>query len=270
MAQNALVTGASAGLGRELVRQLVRDRGMTVLATARRLDRLEALAAELPAGRVLVEAGDLADRDFRRRLWERAEALPGGLDLLVNNAGLGHYAFFPDQDPEVIRRIFEVNLFALIDLSQRAARQMAARGSGQIVQISSILGFVGIPYSAAYVASKHAVNGLVKSLRYELRGTGVRVWAACPARTLSEFNEVALADPASTGRLPHGEPTERVVRGILRGLDGRARFLMPTWNAWAIVKCAAWFPWCFEALMDRWSAGHFRRELEEARGRPAG
>src|SRR5215207_3684800 len=80
MPRHALVTGASSGLGRELVRQLVHDRGMTVLATARRLDRLEALAAELPEGRVVVVDGDLADPDFRARLWERAEALPGGID----------------------------------------------------------------------------------------------------------------------------------------------------------------------------------------------
>src|SRR3954454_8078965 len=99
MLQNALVTGASAGLGRELVRQLVVDRGMTVLATARRSDRLESLAAELPEGRVIVVPGDLADPDFRRQLWESAERLPGGIDLLVNNAGVGHYAEFADQDP---------------------------------------------------------------------------------------------------------------------------------------------------------------------------
>ena len=95
---NALVTGASSGIGRELVCQLVRDRGMTVLATARRRDRLESLSAELPPGRVQIFAGDLADQAFRQALWEKAEAMPGGLDLLVNNAGLGNYSELEAQD----------------------------------------------------------------------------------------------------------------------------------------------------------------------------
>jgi short-subunit dehydrogenase len=265
MGPNALVTGASSGLGREMVVQLVRDRGMTVLATARRRDRLDELAASLPAGTVLVEAGDLADPDFRERLWARAEGLPGGLDVLVNNAGLGHYADFADQDFEAVRRVIEVNLMALMDLTQKAARHMRARGSGQIVQISSVLGFIGKPYSAAYVASKHAVNGLVKSLRYELRGTGVLVWAACPGRTESEFSTVALADPNLTGPAHGGEPVDKVVRAIVRGLDGRRAFLLPTWSAWWAVALAHWLPGPFEWFMERWAPGFFRREIERAR-----
>ena len=268
MTRNALVTGASAGLGRELVRQLVLDRGMTVLATARRADRLEALAARLPDGRMLVEPGDLTDPDFRRRLWLRAEGLPGGVDLLVNNAGVGHYAPFEEQDFEAIRQIVEVNVIALMDLTQLAVAHMKARGSGQVLQISSILGFMGLPYSSAYVASKHAVNGLVTSLRYELRGTGVRVWAACPARTESEFSRAALGGTDPAGPLPKGEPTDKVVRGIVRGLDGHSAFLMPTWTAWATVAAARWFPRPFDWAMTRWSAGYFRREIERARGKP--
>lgn len=267
MLKTALVTGASAGLGREFVRQLVLDRGMTVLATARRLDRLEALAAELPPGRVLVLAGDLADPSFRAQLWEHAERLPGGVDLLVNNAGLGHYAEFVGQDFDAMRQIIEVNLMALMDLTQRAARHMKARGTGQILQISSILAFVGIPYSAVYVASKHAVNGLVKCLRYELRGTGVRVWAACPGQTESEFAAVALGEPSRTERVHRrkGEPTAKIVRSILRGLDGRRAFLLPSAIAWATVTLAHCLPGPFDWWMGRWAPGYFRRELEEAR-----
>lgn len=269
MPQNAIVTGASAGLGRELVRQLVLDRGMTVLATARRRDRLEALASELPTGRVLIIHGDLADPDFRARLWETAESLPGGLDLLVNNAGVGHYAEFADQDPAAIRQIIEVNLMALMDLSQRAARHMKARGEGQILQISSILGFIGIPYSAAYVASKHAVNGLVKCMRYELRGTGVRVWAACPGPTESEFARVALGGTATAGPLPHRAPTAKVVRSILRGLDRRRAFPIPTMFAWAPVAISRWLPGPFDWFMNRWAPAYFRAEIERGRSDPA-
>ena len=265
MLRHALVTGASSGLGRELVRQLVRDRGMTVLATARRLDRLEALAAECPPGRVIVVPGDLADPDFRDRLWARAEAIPGGLDLLVNNAGLGDYAEFSDQAPDAMRRIIEVNLLALLDLTQKAARSMKARGGGQIVEVSSVLGFVGLPYSAVYVASKHAVNGLVKSLRYELRGTGVRVWAACPGRTESEFAERALGVDALKGPIPRGAATERVVRAIVRELDGRRAFLLPNAAAWGAVALAHWLPWLFEWLMGRWSARVLRAEINRGR-----
>lgn len=266
MLRHALVTGASSGLGRELVRQLVLDRDMTVLATARRLDRLEALQAELPPGRVAVLAGDLADPAFRQRLWERAEHFDGGLDLLVNNAGLGDFRPFAEQDAESVRQIVEVNLMALMDLSQRAVRHMKPRGTGQILQISSVLGFIGLPYSAVYVASKHAVNGLVKCLRYELRGTRVRVWAACPGRTESEFYQVALGEGnGAGGRLPKGVPTARVVCAIVRGLDRRGRFLMPDPVAWATVALAHWLPGPFEWMMNRWSARVFQAELDRVK-----
>jgi short-subunit dehydrogenase len=265
MAGNAVVTGASSGLGRELARQLVVERGMTVLATARRLERLEALAAELPPGRLQILAGDLADASFRERLWHRAEAMPGGVDLLVNNAGMGHYADFASQDPEAIRRIIELNVVALIDLSQKAARHMKSRGTGQILQISSVLGFIGIRDSAVYVASKHAVNGLVKSLRYELWGTGVRVWAACPGRTESEFRQVALGERAAqVGRLPRGEPTAKIARAIVRGLDRRTAFLVPSWRAWIVVTLTHWLPAPFDWIMCRWAPGSYEKMLDQA------
>jgi uncharacterized protein len=256
----ALVTGASSGLGREIVRQLVLDRGMLVLATARRLDRLESLQGELPEGSVAILDGDLADPGFRQRLWTWVENRTQRVDLLVNNAGLGDYTEFADQDFETIRRVFEVNLFALMDLTQRAIQRMKAQRAGQILQISSTVGSMGLPYAAAYVASKHAVNGLVKTIRYELKGTGVRVWAACPGRFRTEFRSAALGE----GRVDYasqGEPVEKVARGILRGLGRRGGFHAPTATARGILAVAHWLPGPFEWFMMRWAPGHFAREI---------
>ena len=269
--KTAVVTGASAGIGRELVRQLVRDRGMTVLASARRKDRLDALAAELPSARVLIEAGDLTDPDFRDRLWNRAiEAFPGGPDLLVNNAGIGHYGAFEDEEPGTFGSIMALNLDAPSDLARRAIPVMKGRGSGQVMFVSSVLGFVGVPYMASYTASKHAINGLVKCLRYELRGTGVRVWASCPYRTESEFHAAALGESTSDGhrRAPHAEPTDRVVRSMVRALDRRSGFLIPSATGRLIVGAARWLPGPYDWLMNRFAADRFRREFEEARRSP--
>ncbi len=264
----ALVTGASSGIGRELVRQLVRDRGMTVLATARRGDRLAELAQELPAGRVLILAGDLADPAFRATLWSHAETVLGRVDLLVNNAGVGNYSEFIDQEPAAIAGMLALNLEALLDLTQRAALHMKVRGGGQILQISSVLGFMGMPASAVYTATKHAVNGFTKSLRYELRSTGVRVWAACPGRTESEFRAVALGERAELKRLPRGEPTERVVRSIVRQLDGRSVLFAPTWKSWAVVMLATYAPGLLDWLIGRFAVGSHVHVLRSAT--PAG
>jgi len=255
----ALVTGASAGLGRELVRRLVVDRGMTVFATARRLDRLEELASGLPEGAVRVLDGDIADAGFRERLWGWAEAESGGIGLLVNNAGVGHYASFADQDPAEVRRIVEVNVVAVFDLTARAIRAMRARGAGEVVEVSSVLGTFGIPYSAAYVASKHAVDGLVKSVRHELRGSGVRLWALRPGRFVSDFRRSSLggrgADHAATG-----EPVEAIARGLIRSLGTRRAFVAPTWKSALTVAVPRWLPGPFDAFMARWGPRQFARE----------
>jgi short-subunit dehydrogenase len=257
----ALVTGASTGLGRELARQLVIEHGAIVLATARRLDRLETLRDEMPAGSISILEGDLADPAFRERLWSWAEGYRGRVDLLVNNAGLGNYADFGEQDFAVIRNLVEINLVALMDLTQRAIRHMRLRRSGQILQISSTLGSLAMPYAAVYVATKHAVNGLVKALRYELKGSGVRVWASCPSRIRTDFRRSALGQDREDHARHQGEPIEKVARGILRGLASRRAFLAPTWTARVMIGLAYWLPGPFESFMIRWAPGHFAQEI---------
>ncbi len=256
----ALVTGASAGLGRELVRQLVHDRGTTVYATARRLDRLEALRSELPDGKVHVLAGDIASAEFREELWDWAERESGGIDVLINNAAVGHYADFADQDPAQVRRIVEVNVMAVFDLTQRAIRTMRERRRGEIVEVSSVLGTFGIPYSAVYVASKHAVDGLVKSVRHELRGSGVRLWALRPGRFASEFRRMSLGD-RGTDRAEPGEPVEAIARGLIRHLGTRKAFITPTPKATLTVAVPHWLPGPFEALMRWLGPERFAKEV---------
>lgn len=256
----ALVTGASAGLGRELVRQLVRDRGTTVFATARRLDRLRELQSELPEGKVRVLDGDIASPDFRARLWDWAEGDSGGIDLLINNAGVGHYADFAEQDPAEVRRIVEVNVMAVFDLTGRAIRSMRTRGRGEVVEVSSVLGTFGIPYSAAYVASKHAVDGLVKSVRHELRGSGVRLWALRPGRFASGFRQASLGGRGRDEAKP-GEPVEAIARGLIRHLGTRKAFVTPTLGATLTVAVPHWLPGPFEAFMARWGPRRFAREV---------
>ncbi|RUL85013.1 SDR family NAD(P)-dependent oxidoreductase [Tautonia sociabilis] len=269
--RTAIVTGASAGIGRELARQLVRDRGMSVLVTARRRDRLESLAAELPEGGLRIESGDLTDEAFRDRLWQRAmEEFPGGPDLLVNNAGIGHYAEFDQEDPAILRAIVELNIIAPMDLTRRALSAMKARGHGQVMFVSSVLGFVGLPYSSAYAASKHAINGLVRSLRYELAGSGVRVWATCPNRTESEFHAVALGQRPGDAprRAPYAEPTDRVVRQMVRAIDRRMAFHFPGTSARWVVEASRLLPGPFDWFMRTWAPAHFRSEMERASGEP--
>lgn len=271
--RTAIVTGASSGIGRELVRQLAHHPKLpeiTIIATARRSDRLQSLQAECPRGKVIVHEADLASPEQRKTLTDRAREEFETLDLLVNNAGLGAYAPFERTDPKTVRQIFAVDVEAVFELTAEAIRWMKPHRRGQIVQVSSVLGEVAIPYSSVYVAAKHAVNGLVKSVRYELEGSGVSVWAACPGQTVSEFRSVAGADPTrSTGVT--AESTEKVVAGIVRGIvRGHSRaVLYPTWRPWFFAECERRIPWMWDRIMIRsrstLAAEDLPGQLEESR-----
>ena len=121
-------------------------------------------------------------------------------------------------------------MVALMDLTQRATRHMKARETARSSRSRRSWGRSASPIRRPMWPSKHAVDGLVKCLRAELRGTGVRVWAACPGRTASEFASVALGRPGGAGR-KSGEPTAKIVRNILKGLDRDRRFVLPSLQA---------------------------------------
>lgn len=184
--RTALVTGASSGIGEAMARRLAADR-VQVIAVARREERLQALADELPPGTIEVLPADLvAERDLAR-VAERAREV----DLLVNNAGFGTSGRFADADPERVQREIGLNVMALVALTRAALGRMVARDRGWICNVSSVVGFQPAPNLAVYAATKAFVTSFTEGLHEELRGTGVSATALCPGLTRTEFQSVS-------------------------------------------------------------------------------
>ena len=187
-----IVTGASAGIGGETARRLARA-GMKVVITARRPDRLDALARELdPTGEnVLAVAGDITNEADRKKLVAAALEKFGRIDALVNNAGYGTRGPVEMAPVELIRKNYETNVFSLIALTQHVLPGMRERGSGCIVNIGSVAGKIARPLSSIYDSTKHALEALTDGLRGELKPFGVRVTLIRPGFILTEFVEAA-------------------------------------------------------------------------------
>lgn len=190
--RRALITGASAGIGEVFARRLA-ERGMNVIVTARREDRLVTLADELRQ-RFGVEAvpiaADLADQAEVRRLWDHATAI-GEIDLLVNNAGFGAQGPFHEVELQRHVDLVEVNCTAPMILAYLALAGMRARRSGGIINVSSIAAYQPVPTLGSYAASKAMLLSLSEAMWVENRDSGVRVLALCPGRTPTEFQQVA-------------------------------------------------------------------------------
>src|SRR5438270_3435615 len=177
---SALITGASAGIGREFARQLT-TRARTLVLVARREQRLNELRDELRNRNaqlnVHVRVVDLCDKSQIDGLIAWLDQNKIDIDFLINNAGLGDYGSFATSDPGRNDRILQVNVVALTSLTHRLLPQMIARKRGAILNVSSSAGFFPIPAMAVYAASKAYVNSFSEALRAELRGTGVTVTA---------------------------------------------------------------------------------------------
>jgi short-subunit dehydrogenase len=214
-----LVTGASAGIGLSFARLLAAE-GARVVVTARRLDRLEALAEELErlgAPEAFAVAEDLSDPDAPARLAATAESLLGHVDVLVNNAGFSVPGRFARSDLARTRTLLHVNVLAATELMRRLLPGMLERDRGGIVTVSSLAGYQATAFQAAYAASKAYLLVLSESVHMEVRGTGVSVTTLSPGTTDTEFFEAAgyrHLGPVTKWRM---DP-DRVARVGLRGL----------------------------------------------------
>jgi short-subunit dehydrogenase len=191
----ALVTGASAGIGAAIARELI-GAGHDVVLAARRRDRLDMLAAELgPAARVVVT--DLREADAPAKLRDEA----GPIDVLVNNAGLGFSGRFEAVSLEQHLTVLQVNVIALTALTRLYLPDMLPRRRGRILNIASTAAFQPGPGLAVYCASKAYVLSLSEALHAEVGGTGVTVTCVCPGATVSEFADVAGMNAAKLARV---------------------------------------------------------------------
>ena len=225
--RRALVTGASSGIGSAFARAL-RARGEKLVLVARRRDRLERLAAELGGdGSAAVVSLDLTSAGAAERLATEVGGRGFAVDLLVNNAGMGHTSPFERQPPAVVRGMIDLNVRVLTELTRVFLPGMVARGRGGIVNVASNAAFQPIAYMSVYAATKAYVLSFTEALATELTGTGVRVQALCPGITATEFLDVA---GTHRGLLVTRLPTmtaEEVVAASLRGLDrGRLRVVV--------------------------------------------
>lgn len=181
--KNVLVTGCSSGIGRCVAAGLAR-RGYRVFASARKAADVDALQAMgLESVRL-----DLADSESIRQAVDTVLARTGGqLYALFNNGAYGQPGAVEDLRREVLREQFETNLFGTVELTNRIIPVMRAQGHGRIIQNSSVLGLVALPYRGAYIASKYALEGIADTLRLELRGSGIHVALIEPGPVESRF-----------------------------------------------------------------------------------
>jgi len=186
--RTALVTGASSGIGADIARELAK-RGANVILVARRVEKLEALAAELSAVGVqaTVAPCDVTDAAAREAL----AAAHTEVDILVNNAGLGVFGLFADSEWKNVEQMLAVNITALTHLTHLFAKPMAARGHGTIMLVASTIAFQPVPLFAVYAATKAYVLSLGEALNLEYAKSGVKFTTLCPGITQSEFFEVA-------------------------------------------------------------------------------
>jgi len=229
------VTGASSGIGRALAIELARN-GVRLVVVARRADRLAALADEIQSigGVVRTLAADVTDPAARQQAVDAAVSAYGGLDLLVNNAGIGAFGRFEQSDPERLRRVMEVNFFAPVELTRVALPELKRGTKPMVVNISSVLGHRAVPRSAEYCASKFAVQGFSESVRVELRRHGIDVLVVCPGLTRTEFTASAMSRGNKPDWPAHaGVSAEYVARRTVRAICAGKREIMPF--AWGRV-----------------------------------
>ncbi len=230
--KTALLTGGSKGLGPHIAGFLARE-GLTLALTARSEKGLRDTAEALSAHQVTIKVypGDLTDQTFRNRLLESVKADFGGLDILINNAGMEWVSSYKALSLDDIEKMIQTNLIAAMLLTRMVLPDMLSQGSGHIVNMSSLGGKRGNPYGGTYCATKAGLIEWTKGLRLELFGTGVSVSVICPGFVTKSgmFADYDKAPPwISSATTP-----EKVAKAVIRAIKKDVAEIIvnpgPTW-----------------------------------------
>ncbi len=220
-----LITGASDGIGASCAKQIGR-RGAKLALTALPDEKFRDEQSESR----LVLAGDITSETTRTGIVRQAIAHFGHIDVLINNAGVGQYGYPSEVDTELSKRMFDINVFSALALTQLVIPNMRARKSGLIVNIGSVGGRVSLPWAVMYCATKWALHCIDDSLRRELQGTGIRAMKVCPGIVDTKFRDHVLAGtaPGRVEDIRRVVSADQVASAVVRGIErGRRTVFVP-------------------------------------------
>jgi len=266
-----LVTGASQGIGRALC-VVAAKKGCRVLAAARSQPLLDELAAEIRAagGTVATVVADVTRPEDREAMVAAAKEHFGGLDVLVNNAGIGATGHFMDSDPQILRTIFETNFFGLTETTRVFLPLLKQGVTPAIVNISSVVGKRALPARSLYSSSKFAVAGFSEAIRAELAKDGIDVLVVSPGLTQSNFSKNMLEQKA---RMPmdhmRGMTSEEVAEATMKAIAKGKLDTTLTRNGKLLVLVNRFFPWIVDFFAKKKVRELFAEEIAERRKKRA-
>jgi short-subunit dehydrogenase len=250
--QVVVVTGASMGIGEAIARIFVEE-GANVVLSSRSGEHLEAARTRIGnSDRTMAVVCDVSDPAKAKALLQTTLDRFERVDVWVNNAGFGLVDSLERMDMSACRKMFDTNLFGAIQCIQNVIPVMRHQGSGCIINVSSVAGFIGVPYMAAYGATKHALNCISRATRVELSGTGVRILNVCPGFVDTEFSANAIRGTdrkKMRAANQRGISAEQVARATLHGYLGKTREVVVPWFYNLVILAYRMFPSAIENAM---------------------
>jgi short-subunit dehydrogenase len=249
-----VITGASMGIGEAIGLEFVRH-GASVVFSSREASRAEAARQRVGnTQRTFATGCDVTKRSEIERMLQETLSRFKRVDVWVNNAGFGLMDAVASMDMRECRRMFDTNLFGVLDAMQVVAPVMKQQGSGCIINVASTAGHIAVPYMAAYCASKHALRAIGNAARLELRGTGVNVLTVCPGYISTDFsvNAVKGKERLRLGAAAkRGITADRVARATIRAYAGKKREISVPWRDHIVIKLYETFPSLVDFAMVR-------------------